>query len=87
MTFAWIGWIAACLSGLGMPSFVFLIGNVIDSFDVTRTSKDDMLTVIKRMCWILVLIGTFVWIMTYTYYANLLYFSEVVSKKTRVKYL
>lgn len=31
----YIGWLMACLTGTGMPSFVFLIGNVIDAFGST----------------------------------------------------
>lgn len=41
--YLYIGWIASAITGLGMPSFVFLIGNVINSFDVTNTDPQEML--------------------------------------------
>ena len=29
----YIGWFTSMVNGLGLPSFVFLIGNIIDSFN------------------------------------------------------
>lgn len=34
----YIGWIAAFITGLGMPSFVFLMGDVMNSFDPHNTT-------------------------------------------------
>jgi ATP-binding cassette subfamily B (MDR/TAP) protein 1 len=69
-----------------MPSFVFLIGNILDSFNST-TDPDVMLSNIKRLSGIFGLIGIFLWITTYINFAFLYIFSERVAKKTRVKYL
>lgn len=42
----YVGWGSAGITGCGMPSFVFLIGNVIDSFKPT-TSVDDTIETIS----------------------------------------
>lgn len=80
------GWIAACITGTGMPSFVFLIGNVIDSFKPT-TSLDDTIKTISTMSLIFTLVGFAVWFFSYILYSFLLLFSERVIKRTRTKYL
>jgi ABC-type multidrug transport system fused ATPase/permease subunit len=82
-----IGWIAAGIAGFGMPSFVFIIGNVIDSFDTTKTGPSEMLDTISFMCLLFTIIGCGVWVTSYVNYGFLLMFSERVAKKTRVKYL
>jgi hypothetical protein len=80
------GWVAACITGTGMPSFVFLIGNVIDSFKPT-TSVDDTISTISTMSLIFTLVGFAVWFFSFIMYSFLLLFSERVVKKTRTKYL
>lgn len=85
-TLRWIGWISSMIAGLGMPSFVFLIGDVIDSFNMT-TDPEDMIDTISLMSLIFSLVGVAVWITCYISYAFLLMFSERVAKKTRIKYL
>lgn len=82
-----IGWIFASIAGFGMPSFVFLIGNVIDSFDVNKSTPDMMLDTISFMSLLFALVGIGIWIASYINYSFLLMFSERVAKKTRVKYL
>jgi hypothetical protein len=39
----YLGWAAAALCGLGMPSFVFLMGDVLNSFDKNTTSGTSMM--------------------------------------------
>ncbi len=75
------------IAGLGMPSFVFLIGDVIDSFNVEISSDEEMLEIISLMSLIFVVIGIAVWITSYISYSFLLMFSERIAKKTRIKYL
>lgn len=82
----WTGWISAMITGCGMPSFVFLIGNVIDSFKPT-TSPDETVDTISLMSLIFTLVGIAVWIFSLVMYSFLLMFSERVVKKTRTKYL
>jgi hypothetical protein len=36
----WVGWSAALITGFGMPSFVFLIGDIIDSFKPDTKVED-----------------------------------------------
>lgn len=83
----YIGWFAALVSGLGMPSFVFLIGNVIDSFDPFKTSPEEMLDTISYMSLIFTCVGFAIWFTSYVNYAFLLMFSERIAKKTRTKYV
>ena len=81
------GWIASFLSGLGMPSFVFLFGSILDSFDSYTNTKEETLKQIKLLSGIFTAIGVFVWISTYMYYSSLLVFSERITMKTKVRYL
>ena len=81
-----VGWVAAGIAGCGMPSFVFLIGNVIDSFDTTRAGPEEMLDTISFMSLLFTCIGIAVWIFSYVNYACLLIFSEKVAFKTRIAY-
>jgi ABC-type multidrug transport system fused ATPase/permease subunit len=83
----WIGWAAAAVTGLGMPSFVFLIGDVIDSFGTSATDPDEALRTISLMSLIFTLVGIVIWITSYVSYAFLLIFSERIARKTRIKYL
>ena len=80
------GWMSACITGCGMPSFVFLIGNIIDSFKPT-TKDEDTLETISQMSLIFTLVGIAVWFFSYIMYSFLLLFSERVVRKTRVNYL
>ena len=80
------GWIMACIAGCSMPSFVFLIGYILDSFspDVPQDEKDDT---INLMSLIFVLIGLGSWILSFFYYTAFIVFSERIIKKTRLHYL
>lgn len=80
------GGVLACVAGAGLPSFVFLIGYIIDSFN-PNTSPDDMIKTIKLMSWIFTVIGAGLWIITFFYYTAFIIFSERVTKRTRIKYL
>jgi ATP-binding cassette subfamily B (MDR/TAP) protein 1 len=87
MVLFYIGLFSSAICGLGMPSFVFLIGNVIDSFDPYRTSPTDMVDTISRMSLIFSCVGVGIWFTSYVSYSCLIIFSERVTKKTRTKYL
>ena len=78
----YIGWICAAITGTGMPSFVFLIGDVIDSFKPTNTVESTLNT-ISKMSLIFTLVGVAIWITSLIMYSLLLLFSERVVKKTR----
>jgi hypothetical protein len=67
-----IGHSAAAITGAGLPSFVFLMGEIIDSFN---GSEDEMLDAIKKMCVIMVIIGVVIWFFSLIYYTFLLLFS------------
>ena len=82
----WTGWVSALITGCGMPSFVFLIGDIIDSFKPT-TEVQDTIDTVSRMSLIFTLVGIAVWFFSYLMYSTLLLFSDKVTKKIRVKYL
>ncbi len=69
-----------------MPSFVFLIGDIIDSFKPT-TKVDDTIATVSKMSLIFTLVGLAVWLFSYLMYSTLLLFSDRVTKKIRTKYL
>lgn len=81
-----LGCILSALSGAGLPSFVFIIGYIIDSFNPT-TPPDEMMDMIELMAIIFVVIGAGLWIVTFCYYSFFIQFSERVSKKIKIAYL
>jgi len=80
------GWLAACVTGTGLPSFAFLIGDIIDSFG-PATNVDDTVKTVSQMALIFTLVGLAVLFFSYIMYSFLLLFSERVIKRTRTKYL
>jgi hypothetical protein len=52
----YVGLFCACLTGLGLPSFVFLIGDVINAFN-PNSSNADALAEIKTISLIFLFIG------------------------------
>lgn len=83
----YIGWAAACVTGLGLPSFVFLIGDVINSFNSNTTTPPQMLDKISRLSLIFTCVGVGIYIFSYLYYAFLLMSSERITKRTRTAYI
>jgi ATP-binding cassette subfamily B (MDR/TAP) protein 1 len=82
------GLISAAVCGLGLPSFVFLFGDIADSFEGGGELKpDEILTKITRVSLILSIIGTGVWVGSYLFFAFLTIASERLGLKTRVAYL
>lgn len=81
-----LGWGAAMITGCGMPSFVFLIGHVIDSFKPTADVNETLKT-ISTIALIFTCVGIAVWFFSFIMYAFLLMFSERVAKKIRTQYL
>ena len=73
------------LTGLGLPSFVFFLGDVIDSFGPTQ-DKYEALEVIKDITIKITLIGIAIWISSALFYGCLLAFSEKVARRTKVAY-
>lgn len=41
-----LGWVFAALTGIGLPAFAFLMGDILNAFD-PATSKEDMLDTIS----------------------------------------
>jgi len=82
----YVGWAAAAITGCGMPSFVFLIGYVIDSFSPNTKPADTMKT-INLMSLIFTCVGVAIWFSSYIMYSFLLLLSERVVRRTRTRYL
>ena len=78
------GYASSILAGLGLPSFVFLFGDIVDSFGPTAT---DIIGSISTICLAMTLIGAGIWVMGYVYVTSLAIMSERVGKKTRIAYL
>lgn len=82
----YLGCIGAILTGAALPSFVFLIGDVIDAFGPTMDREEGLETV-KNITLIFLYIGIGVWIVSYFFYGYLILFSERVARRTRLAYL
>ena len=78
------GYASSIIAGLGLPSFVFLFGDIVDSFGPTST---DIIGSISLICLVMTLIGVGIWIAGYIYVTSLAIMAERVGKKTRVAYL
>ena len=83
----YFGWIAAAITGLGLPAFVFLIGDLINSFDPNNKDPKDMLKMVKLLSMIFSIIGGGIFLFSYVFYSFLLMSSEMNVKKIRMKYL
>lgn len=78
-----ISFSVAIINGLGLPSFTFLYGQIIDAFGDATTMLDN----IKHMAIILLIIGGAIWITSYIYFTCSMILAERIGKKTRVAYL
>lgn len=81
-----IGFGSAILCGFGLPSFVFLFGDIADSFE-GGFPVDEILDRITNVAKILTLIGAGVWIFSYLFFSFLIIASERIGQKTRCMYL
>nr|AAK19598.2 putative ABC transporter [Sterkiella histriomuscorum] len=77
-----LGYFMSIVTGLGLPSFVFLFGDIINSF-----SGANILDAIRPTCIQFTIIGSAIWVTSYFYYALLVIMSENIGQKTRVAYL
>ena len=73
--FLFIGFSSAILCGLGLPSFVFLFGDIADSFQGFMP-VNEILDRITRVAMILTFIGLGVWIFSYLFFSFLIIASE-----------
>ena len=76
------GYFMSIITGLGLPSFVFFFGDIINTF-----AGDNILENIKPSCIQFAAIGSVIWVTSYFYYALLVIMAEHVGQKTRVAYL
>ena len=81
-----VGLLAAICCGAGLPSFVFLFGDITDSFEggqSTASILEAVTGVAKSLTWI----GLGVWVTAYTFFTMMIVASERIGQKTRVAYL
>jgi hypothetical protein len=81
----YIGHICAIITGLALPSFSYLMGDVLDSF--SGTSREAQLEKIRITTIIFVVIGAGVWVISYIYWSLLVIFSLRVSRRIKEKYI
>jgi ATP-binding cassette subfamily B (MDR/TAP) protein 1 len=78
-----LGYFASIVTGVGLPSFVFLIGDIVDEFG----KSGNIIKVITPICIELVIIGAIMWVTSYLYFTFLVIMSERLGRKTRIAYL
>lgn len=57
-----IGWLCAFLVGCCLPAFLFMIGDVFDSFSEQVETRDEKLEKVLRLVGIMGILGVFVFI-------------------------
>ncbi len=62
------------ITGFGLPSFVFIWGDIINGF----SDNGDILDTVKPLCLEFLIIGIAIWITSYFYYTLLVTLSERV---------
>lgn len=78
-----VGYATAILTGLGLPSFVFLFGDIVNTF----ADRTGVLDAIGNIALQMTIIGVFIWLTSYCYFSLLVIMAERIAKKTRVNYL
>jgi hypothetical protein len=82
----YVGIISAIIAGIGLPSFIFILGDVMDTFS-PNVSKLEGLKTIRGITLYYLYIGLGIWLFSYLFYGFLIHFAESVSRKTRLNYL
>ena len=77
------GYSMSIITGLGLPSFVFIWGDIVNSY----TDATDIVAAISPTCLQFTIIGSAIWVTSYFYYVLLVIMAERVGNKTRVNYL
>lgn len=78
------GYFFAIVTGIGMPAFTFLFGDIVLNFTDPNVSIVDA---INPLCIKLLIIGGVMFLASYFYYVFLVIMAERIAKKTRVAYL
>ena len=92
-----IGFFGAFMSGLGLPTFTFLFGDVINAFAPSIdgandpndyfVDKENALAALRKIAIEFLIIGVVMFVTSYLYFAFLQMFAERVGARTRVAYL
>ena len=77
------GYFFAIVTGLGIPSFTYLFGDVINDFG----GKESITDVINPLALTMTIIGGVMFVTSYIYFVFLVIMAERIGKKTRVAYL
>ncbi len=73
--FMTVGFLSAAICGLGLPSFVFLFGDIADSFQ-GNDAPEKILDNITGLSKMLTIIGLGVWLFSYLFFTCLIISSE-----------
>lgn len=83
----YLGWLSSGITGLGMPSLVFLMGDIIDAYNSYTSTDEEMLDTIKQVCLTLTIIGVVIGATSYCSSTFLAIASERIVKKIKISYL
>ena len=61
MCYMYAGWFFSALTGIGMPIWAVLMGDLFDGFGPTQ-DPDEAFETIKELCLIITLVGVAIWI-------------------------
>ncbi len=79
-----LGYFFAILTGIGLPSFTYLFGSIINDF---TNPNESIVELINPMALQLTIIGGIMFMTSYLYFVFLVIMAERIGKKTRVAYL
>ena len=82
----YIGWVFAGMSGAVLPSFIFMLGPVFDSFGPSQ-SKEDSLDSVSLLAGIIGCLAVVVWITSYLQHSFLTKGSIQITNRIRNAYL
>ena len=68
------GYSMAVLSGLGLPSILFIWGDILNAY----TDSPDIVAAISPTCLQIIIIGIVIWVTSYFYYILLVIMAERV---------
>jgi ATP-binding cassette, subfamily B (MDR/TAP), member 1 len=80
----WSGYFFAVVTGLGIPSFTFLFGDIINDFGTPGSKISDTINPLALQ---MTIIGGVMFVTSYLYFVFLVIMAERIGKKTRVAYL
>jgi hypothetical protein len=85
LCYMYTGWVFAALTGIGMPVWAVLIGDLFDAFGPIDPVEG--FEQIKFFSLVIFLVGVAMWICCFVYWSCLLIFAERIARGIKIKYL